>query len=148
MNEAKLTNTGLLVLRLTVGLVMVMFGCQKLLGLFGGQGFNATIAWMGTVGIPQWLAALAIFAEFFGGLGLIFGLFTRFAAFGVMCTMLGALATKFKGGDLSLATSEAAQKTLQGLGFPLVILGAAAALLLIGGGQFSLDAKLFRKSRR
>lgn len=148
MNEAKLTNAGLLILRITVGLVMVMFGCQKLLGLLGGAGFNGTIAWMGKIGIPSWLAALAIFAEFFGGLGLILGLFTRFAAFGVFCTMAGALMTKFRGGDLSLATTEAAQTTLQGLGFPLVILGAAAAVLCIGGGQLSLDAKLFRRGRR
>ncbi|MBL8049120.1 MAG: DoxX family protein [Chthonomonas sp.] len=147
MNDAKLTNIGLLALRISVGLVMVLFGAQKLLGAFGGAGFNGTIKWMGSQGIPSWLAALAIFAEFFGGLGLIFGVFTRFAAFGVACTMGGALITKFKEVGWQVDTQANAMQTFSGLGFPLVIMGASLALMLIGGGQLSLENKFLKRKR-
>ena len=41
--------------------------------------------------IPAPFAFLAICAEFFGGLGLIVGLLSRIAAFGIMCNMLVAI---------------------------------------------------------
>jgi putative oxidoreductase len=59
-------------------------GAQKMLGWFGGWGFSATMGFFtGMMHIPAPLAFLAIAAEFFGGLGLILGLVTRIAAFGI-----------------------------------------------------------------
>ena len=46
----------------------------------------------GMLHIPAPFAVLAIAAEFLGGLGLIFGLLTRVAAFGIFCNMLVAVA--------------------------------------------------------
>jgi len=43
--------------------------------------------------IPAIFAFLAIAAEFFGGLGLILGLLTRVAAFGIAVNMLVAVVT-------------------------------------------------------
>jgi putative oxidoreductase len=64
-----------------------------MLGWFGGYGFTGTMGFFtGMMHIPAVFAFLAIAAEFFGGLGLIFGLFTRVAAFGIFCNMLVAVA--------------------------------------------------------
>src|ERR1700689_333937 len=80
------------ILRLVLGVVFFAHGAQKLLGWFGGYGFTGTMGFFtGMMHIPAPFAVLAIGAEFFGGLGLIFGLFTRVAAFGISCNMLVAV---------------------------------------------------------
>ncbi len=56
-----------------------------MLGWFGGYGFHGTMGFFTQqMGIPAPLAFLAICAEFFGGLGLIVGLLSRIAAFGII----------------------------------------------------------------
>src|ERR1700688_2022650 len=81
-------------LRLVLGIIFFAHGAQKLLGWFGGYGFTGTMGFFtGMMHIPAPFAVLAIAAEFFGGLGLIFGLFTRVAAFGIFCNMAVAVAT-------------------------------------------------------
>src|SRR5215472_6262566 len=81
-------------LRLVLGLVFFAHGAQKMLGWFGGFGFSGTMGFFtGTMHIPAPLAFLAIVAEFFGGLGLIFGFLTRIAALGIAVNMLVAIAT-------------------------------------------------------
>ena len=73
---------------------MVYFahGAQKVLGWFGGHGFNATMAGLtGKMHIPAFFALLAITAEFAGGLGLIVGFLGRIASFGIMCDMATAV---------------------------------------------------------
>jgi putative oxidoreductase len=81
------------VLRLVLGVVFFAHGAQKMLGWFGGYGFTGTMGFLTRMmHIPAVFAFLAIAAEFCGGLGLIFGLFTRVAAFGIFCNMLVAVA--------------------------------------------------------
>jgi putative oxidoreductase len=46
----------------------------------------------GVMHIPALFAFLALAAEFFGGLGLIFGFLTRIAAFGIFSNMIVAVA--------------------------------------------------------
>src|SRR6202050_2433173 len=80
--------------RLTLGIVFFAHGAQKMLGWFGGYGFSGTMGFFtGAMHIPAPLAFLAIAAEFFGGIGLILGLLTRTAAFGIAVNMLVAIAT-------------------------------------------------------
>ena len=84
----------LTVVRLVLGIVFFAHGAQKMLGWFGGYGFHGTMGFFTQqMGIPAPLAFLAICAEFFGGLGLIFGLLTRIAAFGIIVNMLVAIIT-------------------------------------------------------
>jgi len=81
------------VLRSVLGIVFFAHGAQKMLGWFGGYGFTGTMGFFtGMMHIPAVFAFLAIAAEFFGGLGLLFGLLTRVAAFGIFCNMLVAVA--------------------------------------------------------
>ena len=81
------------ILRLVLGIVFFAHGAQKMLGWFGGYGFSGTMGFFtGALHIPAPFAFLAIAAEFFGGLGLIFGFLTRVAAFGIAVNMLVAIA--------------------------------------------------------
>src|SRR5262245_55633580 len=78
--------------RVTLGLVMLPHGAQKLLGWFGGYGLKATVGFFtGTLGIPALLAVLVILAESLGALALVLGLAGRFMAFGIAAVMVGAI---------------------------------------------------------
>jgi putative oxidoreductase len=81
------------ILRLVLGVIFFAHGAQKMLGWFGGYGFSGTMSvFTGMLHIPTLFAFLAIAAEFFGSLGLIFGFLTRIAALGIFSNMIGAVA--------------------------------------------------------
>src|ERR1700684_2493385 len=80
------------ILRLVLGCVFFAHGAQKMLGWFGGYGFNGTMGFFThQLGIPAPFAFLAIMAEFLGSLGLLVGFLGRIAAFGIICNMLVAI---------------------------------------------------------
>lgn len=144
--SAHLVNLATLALRLALGIVMFPHGAQKLLGWFGGRGFSATMHGFAAGGIPVPFAFLNIVAEFFGPLGLVTGLFTRVAAFGIGVVMVvAALRSNIKYGFFMNWTGK-----LQGEGieYHILALGIAVALLLMGGGAWSLDRFLWRRLRR
>lgn len=130
-------------LRVVLGLVMFPHGAQKVFGWFGGGGLEGTMGFMtGVVGVPAALAALAIAAEFLGSLGLIAGLFTRVAGFGILSVMVvAALTVHWSNGFFMNWTGAQA-----GEGFEFHILAAVIALAVMvkGGGALSLDRKLQR----
>ena len=84
-------DTGLLVMRLALGIVFFAHGAQKFFGWFGGSGLTATIDGLVKSGIPMPLAYLVPFTEFLGGLGLIFGVLARLSALGISIIMLVAI---------------------------------------------------------
>ena len=136
-----------LVLRLTLGGVMFPHGAQKLLGWFGGYGFSGTMGFfIGTMHIPALFAFLAIMAEFFGSLGLLAGLLTRVAAFGIGCVMVVAVLTSHlqNGFFMNWFGSQKGE----GFEYHLLALGLVAALLIRGGGRGSLDQQLSNPRRR
>ena len=122
------------VLRAIVGVVFVAHGAQKLF-VFG---FGGVIGAFEGLGVP--LAGIVgptvALLEFFGGLALIAGLFTRFVSVGLAVTMLGAIA---------LAHLPAGFFMPDGVEFTLTLLGALTALVLAGPGAFSLDAVVARR---
>src|SRR5437588_8154807 len=86
-------DTATAVLRLALGVIFFAHGAQKMFGWFGGFGLAGTMGFFtGMLHVPAPFAYLAIAAEFFGSLGLIFGLLTRLASFGIACNMLVAVA--------------------------------------------------------
>lgn len=126
-------------LRVTLGLMILPHGAQKLLGWFGGYGFEGTLGYFsGTLGVPVAVASLVILAEFFGGLGLLTGLFTRLSALGVAAVMLGAV---FIGGHIEngFFMNWTGQQAGEGFEFHLLALGIAAAVFIKGAGAASLD---------
>src|SRR5215207_4260886 len=63
------------ILRIVTGLLFAQHGAQKLFGLLGGMGPNGGTAEVGTL---MWVAGNL---EFFGGILIALGLFTRPVAF-------------------------------------------------------------------
>lgn len=135
--ETDRNDTAGFVARLILGIVVLPHGAQKLLGWFGGYGFSATMGFFGSIGIPSVFGFLAILAESFGALGLIFGLFTRVAAFGVGMVML--VATVAVHLDKGFFASNG------GIEFTLLLFGVALAVMIKGAGRWSLDELLERE---
>jgi putative oxidoreductase len=128
-------------LRLTLGLVMFPHGAQKVFGWFGGYGIEGTMGYLtGAIGAPALVAGLAIAAEFLGSLGLVAGLFTRVAALGILGVMtVATLTVHLPFGFFMNWTGAQA-----GEGFEYHLLAGAIALALVvrGGGSWSLDRRL------
>ena len=145
------TDIGLLLLRLGLGLTLLYFGSQKALGVFGGMGYSNTVGMMhGKMGIPIVLANLAILAEFLGSLGVLTGLFSALASFGIACTMGVATYINMRGNGALLGLFTGAKGADPSkLFFPGSLCLVALVLLIMGPGKISLDNKFFlRKSKR
>jgi putative oxidoreductase len=125
-------------IRLVLGLVFFVHGSQKMLGWFGGYGFKATMGFF-TQGmhIPAVLAFLAIAAEFFGGLGLILGLLTRVAAFGITVNMLVAIFMVHLPNGFFM--NWGGQQKGEGIEYHLLVVAITVALMMRGAGAFSID---------
>lgn len=131
------------VLRLTLALAMFPHGAQKALGWFGGYGWTGTMGFLtGQIGLPTPAGALIILLEFIGPLLLIAGLGTRVIGLGFVGIMLGAITTVHAEHGFFMNWSGAQQG--EGYEYHLLVIGAAAALALAGGGRWSLDGKLAR----
>lgn len=135
------------VLRLTLGIVMFPHGAQKLLGWYGGFGFSGTMQFFTqTMGIPAIFAFLAIVAEFFGSLGLICGLLTRVAAFGISCVMLVAIFMVHS--QYGFFMNWFGNQQGEGFEFHLLAIGIALALMIRGRALGLLIISLFVQETR
>jgi putative oxidoreductase len=136
-----------LILRLGVGLVALYYGCQKVLGVFGGPGIHGTVGFMESkFGIPPVFAILSICGEFLGGLGMIFGALTSVAAFGFSCVMVVATYENWKEpGVLQSLFGHPNPQDLPHIFITVPLLVGALAIMILGGGSFSVDNKLFAK---
>lgn len=127
-----------LVLRLALGIVFFPHGMQKLLGWFGGYGFEGTMGFFtAKLGVPAVFAFLAIMAEGLGSLGLIAGLGTRVAAFGISVNM--AVAVLMLHLQNGFFMNWFGNQKGEGYEFHLLVIGIGIALMIAGGGKWSLD---------
>ena len=129
-----------LILRLTLAVVIFPHGAQKVFGWFGGHGFKNTLQSFTSSGIPTGFALLAIAAEFLGSLGLAVGFLTRVAAFGIACVMLVAIATVHWPHGFFMNWS--GTQPGEGFEYHLLALGLAIAVMIMGGGAWSVDGAL------
>jgi putative oxidoreductase len=127
-----------LVLRVTVALIMLPHGAQKLLGLFGGYGFKPTVTYFTeTMKLPGVIAVLIILIEFFCPLALLVGLGSRLCALLFIVVMLGAIiTTNYKFGFFM---NWFGTQTGEGFEYHLLIIGICIALLFTGSGKYSID---------
>lgn len=131
-------------LRLTLAAVVFPHGAQKLLGWFGGYGFEGTMGFFtGTMGIPWLLALGVILIEFFAPLLLLLGAGTRLAALGIGTVLTTAMLMVHLQNGFFMNWF-GAQKG-EGIEYFLLAIGIAAALIVSGGGRWSLD-RLARKA--
>ena len=127
-----------LILRLTLGLVMFPHGAQKLLGWFGGSGFEGTMGFFTQkMGLPWIIAFLVIMGEFFGSLWLLAGFLTRFTAASFIVIMLGAIVTTHL--KIGFFMNWFGQQQGEGYEYHLLMIGIGLALLMTGAGKWSID---------
>ncbi len=121
----RLQPLALLVMRLALGVVMVVHGYHKVFG-----GLHHHVQFVSSLGLPGWTAYLSAFAEFFGGLLVLVGLFTRAAAFAICIDMAVAIAKVHFHNGLMGPT---------GYEFPLALASLAFALMFFGSGPIAFD---------
>lgn len=130
-----------LILRVMLGVVIFPHGAQKLLGWFGGFGFSGTMGFFtDQMHIPAVLAFLVIITESVGSLGLIVGLLSRVAAFGVACIMVGAIWMVHwpHGFFMNWFGKQAGE----GFEYHLLVLAICVALMITGAGKWSVDGAI------
>lgn len=130
-----------LIARLVLGLVILPHGLQKAFGFFGGYGFEGTVGYLTSTGIPLAFAVLAITAEVAGSLGLIVGLFGRVASFGVASVMIVAALMVHRGHFFMNWTGSQGG---EGFEYHLLALALASVVMIRGSGRFSLDGVITR----
>ena len=114
----------LLLLRIVFGLTFAAHGWQKLF-VFGIGGVGHAFAQMG-VPLPHIMGPAIGILELVGGIALVFGFFTRLAALGLACDMIGAIAiVRWKGGFFSPS----------GMELELGLFCVAFALEIAGAGE-------------
>ena len=124
--------------RVVLGIIFFAHGAQKMLGWYGGSGLaNSMRTFTEHLHFPSALAFLVIAGEFFSGVGLIVGLFSRIAALVVALTMVGAVATvHFRFGHF---LNWFGNQEGHGIEYHLLVIALALVVLVKGGGAFSLD---------
>ncbi|MGY5013269.1 DoxX family protein [Streptomyces sp. 900105755] len=124
---------GLLLIRLTFGLLLAGHGAQKLFGIFGGSGLTATGRGFDALGYHpgKVFALIGGLSELCGGLGLAVGLLTPLAAAAVIGVMINAMVTVSGANGLWIQNG--------GVEYSVSICVVALALTAIGPGRFSLD---------
>ncbi|MGE4287154.1 MAG: DoxX family protein [Salinivirgaceae bacterium] len=132
-NHSEAVSLAILLLRLTVGSLMLTHGYGKLLMLFN----DGPIQFADPIGLGTSLSLfLTIFAEVLCSLFLIFGLASRVAAVPLIITMWVAAFIVHAPDDFS-------RKEL-----PLLYSAVYLAVVLAGSGNYSLDKYLFKKVNR
>lgn len=110
-------DTGILLLRLAIAVIFLVHGTKKLDGKMGN--------FMTFIGV----------AETLGGLALLVGFLTQWAALGIAIIMVGAMYKKIVEWHMPFTSME---KT--GWEFDLILLAACATLMTLGSGAFGVDA--------
>ncbi|OBG16538.1 DoxX family protein [Mycolicibacterium celeriflavum] len=123
---------GLLILRIGVGAAMLQAGLIKAFDFGTAVGFMESAGWR----LPGLAAFMVTTAETLGGLGLIFGAVTPLAAFAVIAAMVDAWAVNVSG--MAFWSEPFNAPFLIGIG--------ATALLFLGAGAYSLDAKVLGRT--
>ena len=123
--------------RIFLGAILVLSGIMKLVN------YEGTVAHMQAAGIPgaSALAPIAGVAEILGGAAVIFGLFARLGAMGLLVFMVITTLVFH-----AFWNYEGAEQTTQTINFMKNLAIMGGLLLLVGHGpsRYSLDASLRR----
>lgn len=127
----------LLVLRLVLAAVFITHGYGKVFGM-GISGVTNFFTQIGAP-LPSISAPFVAVIELAGGFALLFGAFTRVAAFLLACDMLGAMI---------LVHAKNGFSGSKGIEAVLGNFGMAVAIALVGAGAYSIDALLARRNSK
>ena len=140
-------NRTALIARLALGITIFPHGAQKLLGWFGGYGFNGSMGFLTGQGHLSWIIALlVILIESIGALFLIFGFATRIAALAIIGNFLGILFSSIINNGFFMNWYMQPNKG-EGFEYFILLFGLAFIALIAGGGKASVDAAITGKKR-
>lgn len=123
---------GLLIIRIGIGVMFMFHGYPKIAG--GPQFWEKLGMTMGYLGLgfwPTFWGFMSGFAEFFGGVALILGLFFRPITIMMLINMIVATTMHFSTGEGMMAASHAIEDGIMFLG-----------LAIVGPGKYAIDEKL------
>jgi putative oxidoreductase len=121
----RLQPVALLVMRFVLGAIMIAHGYSKVFG-----GFHGHQQMVVSLGLPAWMAYLSTATEFFGGIAIVLGVFTRVFSLAFLIEMAVAIwKLNFKNG----------LKGPGGYESPLALATLALALLCFGGGPWGFN---------
>jgi putative oxidoreductase len=130
--------------RVAMAVVIWPHGAQKVLGWFHGSGVEQTFAFFDRLwGIPPFMTALVMLAEFVAPVLLLFGVLGRVGAFGIGAVMLGAI--YFETGRFGFFMNWYGQPRGEGYEFHILVIGMALAVIAGGSGRWSVDRMLTRR---
>lgn len=130
-------------IRLFLALILFPHGAQKLLGWFGGSGFDNSMTWFTeTAGLPRFIGLLVIIIEFFGPIALVLGFATRLWSFTITVLMTGIILTSF---SQYFFMNWFGKQSTEGMEFFLLVIGMSLSLTYSGAGSYSIDALIDRK---
>lgn len=121
-------DTGKLVLRLALGVLMLLHGISKVV-----NGVDGIVGMVTGLGLPAAVAYGVYLGEVIGPLLVIVGLYTRVGALLIAGNMLFALLLAHRAELFTLAPTGGWALELQGM-----FLFGAVAVLLLGAGRFSV----------
>ncbi|MCW3466022.1 DoxX family protein [Chitinophaga nivalis] len=129
-----------LILRVTIGGVLFPHVVQKMFGWLNGPGLSGEMKFMTEVaGLPAYVAALAILVECGGTVLLLTGMGTRIAAIGIGGLFIGMIICIHGKNGFFMNWFGKLPAGQEGFEFHLLVLGMCLALLITGGGRYSLD---------
>jgi len=140
------SNYGSIFLRISFAIMMIPHGAGKLFGIFGGFGFDKTMqVFTETFGIPWIVALFAFLVEFFSAIFILVGYQTRINAVLLAVVMMVAGFFHLKHG---FYMNWFGQKAGEGFEFHILAVGMMLALVMLGGGRYSLDRKMMKKEEK
>lgn len=137
-----------LIARVAVAIAIFPHGAQKLLGWFGGAGFEGTQYFMTEIiGAPWILGLMVIIIEFFGSLLLFIGLFTRPAALLMIFNFIGVIIVDIWGNGFFMNWAGIEGRG-EGYEYFVLLFGIMIISLIIGGGKASIDANISQNKNK
>lgn len=84
---------GPLFIRIPLGIIFIVHGFQKLFGAFGGPGISGFSGYLGKLGVPfpGLFSLIVALVEFLGGIAILAGFLTRWAALFISIDMIMAI---------------------------------------------------------
>lgn len=128
-------NVGLLILRIGIGIAFIFHGIPKMIG--GPETWaqiGKATSFIGIEFAPVFFGFMSAFAELFGGVFLILGLFFTPATILMLINMLVALAMQIGQGSSFNTFSHPLESAILFL-----------SLIIIGPGKYSMDQRLSNK---